>query len=304
MPPPRGTPNPLEGPGDYDVTPTVHSDTYPEIDPAKTDLSGKAVLVTGGSRGIGRAIVLAYARAGASFIAAAARSGTSDLAADVEAAALSANRTPPKYLPITLDVSSIESVKAAAVALEKEFGRCDVIVNNAGVFGDFSLLGDYDPKTWSNVFDVNVRGPYLVTQTLLPLMIKTGDAYVVNISSVGAILTAPTVSAYQISKTALFRLSDFINKEYSEKGVISFAVHPGNCITDMAVAIGADQDPLYKEVFVDTPELCANTLVFLTSEKRAWVGGRYINVTWDMPQLAAKQQEIVNEDKLKLTLKY
>jgi NAD(P)-dependent dehydrogenase (short-subunit alcohol dehydrogenase family) len=160
---------------------------------------------------------------------------------------VSANRTPPKYIPIALDVSSLESVEAAAATVEKEFGRCDIIVNNAGTFGDFSLVGDYDPESWSNVFDVNLRGPYLVTRALLPLMIKTGDAYVVNVASVGALLTGPTLSAYQISKTALFRLSDFINKEYSEKGVTSFAVHPGNCITDMAVSIGVDQNPLYKE---------------------------------------------------------
>jgi hypothetical protein len=57
-------------------------------------------------------------------------------------------------------------------------------------------------------------------------------------------------------------------------------------------------------VFVDTPELCANTLTFLTSEKRAWIGGRYINVTWDMPELVSKEHEIVNEDKLKIILKY
>lgn len=229
--------------GDYDVTPTVHSDTYPEIDPIKLDLSGKAVLITGGSRGIGRAIVLAYAKAGASFIAAGARSGTAELASAVEEAAKSANRPPPKYLPLTVDMSSRESVEKAAADFEKEFGRCDIIVNNAGIFGGFQLIQDYDPDTWTNIFEVNVRGPYLITRALIPLMLKTGDAYVVNVSSAGALLTRKTLSAYQISKTAATRLAEFINEEYSEKGILSFSVHPGNVITDMATTFGVDKAP-------------------------------------------------------------
>lgn len=229
--------------GDYDVTATVHSDTYPEIDPTKLDLSGKAVLITGGSRGIGRAIVLAYAKAGASFIAAGARSGTAELAAAVEEAAKSANRPPPKYLPLTVDMSSRESVEKAAADFEKEFGRCDIIVNNAGIFGGFQLLQDYEPDMWTNVFKVNVHGPYLITRALIPLMLKTGSAYVVNVSSVGALLTHKTLSAYQISKTAATRLAEFINEEYSEKGILSFSVHPGNVITDMATTIGVDKSP-------------------------------------------------------------
>lgn len=307
------------------MTPTVHMDTYPEIDPAKVDLSGKAVLVTGGSRGLGRAIVLSYAKAGASFIAAAARQVSAELAADVEAAAKSANRPPPKYLPLTLDVSDPESVKEAAAKLEKEFGRCDIIVNNAGVFGNFQTIEDYDLEIWSKVFDVNLRGPFLMAKALLPLMVKTGGAYIVNVSSAGAILTTGSISPYQISKTAVSRLSEFITKEYSEKGIVSFSVHPGNVVTDMTHEIGVLENPEYSHcafptycfdeihcvkmdtnsfiVFVDTPELCGDTLVFLTSEKRAWIGGRFINVTWNMPELMAQKDEIVKEDKLKITLK-
>ncbi|EEA18950.1 conserved hypothetical protein [Talaromyces marneffei ATCC 18224] len=206
--------------GDYDVTSTVHSDTYPEIDPTKLNLSGKAVLITGGSRGIGRAIVLAYAKAGASFIAAGARSGTVELASAVEEAAKSSNRPAPKYLPLTVEMSNRESVEEAAADVEREFGRCDIIVNNAGIFGGFQLIEEYDPDMWTNIFDVNVRGPYLITRALIPLMLKTGDAYMVNVSSAGALLTNRTLSAYQISKTAVTRLAEFVNEEYSEKGIL------------------------------------------------------------------------------------
>lgn len=312
MPPPREANNVLEAPGDYDVTPTVHSDTYPAIDPTKLDLTGKAVFITGGSRGIGRSIVLSYAKAGASFIAAGARSGTAELATAVFEAAKSSNRPTPKYLPLTMDMSNRESVEEAAAKVEREFGRCDILVNNAGIFGGFQLIQEYDPDTWTDIFEVNVRGPFLLTRALIPLMLRTGNtedgggdgAYIVNVSSAGALLTSKTISAYQISKTASTRLAEFINEEYSEKGILSFSVHPGNVVTDMATTFGVDKAPEFAHIFVDKPELCGDTLAFLTSEKRPWVGGRFINVTWDMPELLAKSDMIVKENQLKITIKY
>jgi NAD(P)-dependent dehydrogenase (short-subunit alcohol dehydrogenase family) len=215
------------------VTPTVHNDTYHEIDPRKVDFSGKAVFITGGSRGLGRAMVLSFAMAGASYIAAGARSDMSQLAKDVEAAAVSSNRKPPMFLPLTLDVVSPKSVEDAAAAVKNAFGRCDVLVNNAGVLGSFALIADSNPEDWWQVLDVNVRGPYLVSRAFLPLLLATSDSYVVNISSVGAHLINPTLSAYQISKLAVIRLTQLLNAEYGSKGVISFSIHPGNCATDI-----------------------------------------------------------------------
>lgn len=215
------------------MTSIVHNDTYLEIDPTKADFSGKAVFVTGGSRGLGRAIVLSFAKAGASFIAAAARSDMSQLARDVQDAAASANRSPPKFLPVQLDISNPKSAEDAAAAVEKEFGRCDVVVNNAGIIGRLELIGGSDPSIWGEVLDVNIRGTYLVSRAFLPLLQKTDNAYLVNIASVGGHLVTPTASAYQISKLAVIRLSQFLNTEYAAKGVTAFSIHPGNCATDM-----------------------------------------------------------------------
>jgi NAD(P)-dependent dehydrogenase (short-subunit alcohol dehydrogenase family) len=108
-----------------------------------------------------------------------------------------------------------------------------IIVNNAGIIGDFALIGDSNPDAWWRVLEVNLRGPYLVSCAFLPLLLKTGDAYVVNISSVGAHLVGPTLSAYQTSKLSVLRFSEFLNAEYAGKGVISFAIHPGNIPTDI-----------------------------------------------------------------------
>jgi NAD(P)-dependent dehydrogenase (short-subunit alcohol dehydrogenase family) len=155
------------------------------------------------------------------------------LAKDGEAAAVSANRSPPKFLPVHLEATDPKSVADAVAAIEKEFGRCDVLVNNAGIFGGLSLIGDSDPTAWWDVLDVNIRGTYLVSRALLPLLQKTGDAYIVTVSSVAGHLALPTVSSYLLSKLALIRISELLNAEYADKGVLAFSIHPGNCLTDM-----------------------------------------------------------------------
>ena len=215
------------------MTPTVHNDTYPAIDPTKANLSGKAVFITGGSKGLGRAMVLSFAKAGASYIAVGARSDMLQLARDVEAAAASANRSPPRFLPLKVDVTNQKSVDDAAAVVDKEFGRCDVVVNNAGILGGFGAIADSNPEEWWQVLDVNIRGPYLISRAFLPLLLKGGDKFLVHIASVGAHLINPTFSAYQTSKLALLRLSEFISAEYAEQGVVSFCIHPGNIATDI-----------------------------------------------------------------------
>lgn len=312
------------------MTAVVHNDTYPAIDPTNADYSGKAVLVTGGSRGIGRAMVLSFAKAGASYIAAGARSDMTQLAKDVEAAAKGANRNPPKFLLIKLEITNQKSVEDAAAIVAREFGRLDVLINNAGIFGENIEIGFSDPGAWWETFDVNVRGSYLVFRAFCDLLIKTRSSYVVNVCSVGAHVVSG-VSAYQTSKLALLRVSEFINKGHSKDGIICFAIHPGNVPTDIVGGFDALSDQLKPGmqqyfalnlvikstscveymakcskslVFVETPELSGNTLVFLMSERREWIGGRYINVTWDMPQLMAKKDYIVQENKLKVKLDF
>ncbi|KAB8337140.1 hypothetical protein FH972_021444 [Carpinus fangiana] len=299
MPPPKGFQNNfLEGPGDYDVTAHVHSDTYPAIDPLKADLTGKTVFVSGASKGIGRAIVLAFAQAGASNIAAGARSDLKPLEKEVLAAAAAAKRPEPKFLGLKLDVTSIESVQQAADAVERSFGRLDVVINNAGILGKMGPIIDTDPEDWWEVFNVNLRGPYLISRALLPLLLKGGDKMLVHVSSVGALLSMSGGSSYQTSKTAVNKLTEHIHADYAAQGLTTFCVHPGNCQTDI-ISGTIELDDFGKAIFCDQPQLCADTLVYLTNSKATWLGGRYINVTWDMPELFAKKEEIIGGDKLK-----
>ena len=148
MPPPKGTWNPLEGPGDYTTTEKVHNDTYPAIDPTKADLSGKAVFVSGASRGVGKSIALSFAKAGASYIAIGARSTLSEVEKDVKQAAVDSGRKEPTVLCLKLEVSDVESVDNAAREIEKAFGKLDIVINNAAIFGDITNIADSDPDSW------------------------------------------------------------------------------------------------------------------------------------------------------------
>lgn len=215
------------------MTSVVHNDSYPEVDSRQFDFSGKAVFVTGGSRGLGRAMVLAFARAGTSFIAAGARSDMSELAKDVASAAESASRKPPKFLPIKVDVADQKSVEDAAAAVEREFGRIDVVVNNAGLLGSHGGIAATDPEEWWKILSVNLKGPYLVARSFLPLLVQSPNPYIIQVTSVAAHLLNPTLSAYQTSKASLLRFTQLIDAEYGKQGVTAFSIHPGNCPTDM-----------------------------------------------------------------------
>jgi len=329
MPPPRGTPNFLEGPGDYDVTPLVHSDTYDAINPLTLDLRGCAVFISGGSKGLGRGMALSFAKAGASYIAVGARSEMAQLAEDVAAAATSANRPAPKFLPIKTDVTDQQSVDAAAEKVKSEFGRCDILINNAGILGTLAPVTESDPAHWWHIMETNLRGSYLLSRAFVPLLLSSDgrSKTVITVSSVGAHLLTPGGSAYQISKLGLLRLSQFLDTEYANQGLVSICIHPGNsptgiignpknapdnllnsmsslenhsiCDIECEMAV-YEQRMLTLLVLTDTPELCGDTVAYLASKRREWLSGRYVNVTWDMPQLLEKKEEIEEGDKLKI----
>jgi len=296
MPPTRDQPNIIRGPGDYDVTSQIHGDTYPEINPRKLNLNGKAVFITGGSRGLGRAIALSLAKAGMSKIAIGARSSLDDVVDAIKQQCTN----PPEVLPVKLDVTDEASVAAAAVEVGKRFGKLNILINNAGTMGPYGLIVDSDPKVWWQVLNTNVRGPYLVTRAFLPLLLRTTaeERYILNVCSVAAHLTNPTLSAYQVAKGALLKFTTLTNAEYAPHGVIAFAIHPGNVPTDI---MGGPESipPHHKHVFVETPELSGDSVAFLVSKRRDWLGGRYINCTWDLPELMLKEEAIVKGDKLK-----
>lgn len=172
------------------------------------------------------------------MIAIGGRSDLSDTAQAMRAAATSVGKPEPKILELKLDVASRESVDEAAAEIKKTFGRIDIVVNNAGILSGRGLIAETDPEAWWHTMVVNLRGPFLVMRALIPLMLEAGGLKTfVTVSSVGAHCRTPSVSAYETSKLAVLRLTEFVDAEYSDQGIVAFGIHPGNIVTDMTADI-------------------------------------------------------------------
>lgn len=179
-------------------TKTIHNDTYSFIDPTKSSSAHKShsVFITGASKGIGRRIALAFAQSGASKIALGARSSLDSLESEILDATAKAGLPPPQVLKLHLDVSDKESVKGAALEIEKAFGEggLDILVNNAGYLETNKPIGEADVDEWWYSWEVNIKGLFLVTHALLPFVLKSKAKTVVNISSNGTHYMVPGVS--------------------------------------------------------------------------------------------------------------
>lgn len=171
------------------LVPTMHDETYPFINPEKGPTSPINVLVTGSSKGIGRATVKSFARAGATGIALLARSDLDTVAIEVLEAAKQAGRRAPKVLKLQADMSDPVGVGKAMEQVEREFGTLDVLVNNASRLEAWLPYADTDVEDWWRSWEVNVKGTYVVTRAALPLVLKSKVKTIVTVSSAGALST-------------------------------------------------------------------------------------------------------------------
>lgn len=193
------------------------------------------MFITGASKGIGTALAIAYTKAGASIIGIASRSSQEDLVKVMKSVAAHAKRPEPKVFSYAMDVTDPESVeKAAAQFATDSDGHLDILINNAGYLSMGTIV-DSDPKDWWMNWEVNVKGVYLSTKYLLPIMLKDqkSDRTIVSLSSAGAHNISNGGSAYQPTKLAVTRFTEYLGVEYGDQGVLSFSVHPGGVPTAM-----------------------------------------------------------------------
>jgi NAD(P)-dependent dehydrogenase (short-subunit alcohol dehydrogenase family) len=287
----------------FEFTKTLHHDTYDLISPSKADLAGRIVLITGASRGIGRALAISYTQARASGIILAARGDLSQTQDAISKAAKDAGLPEPKVLPLMVDVTSQSSVEAAATEVSTHFPEgIDIIVSNAGLLEKVTPLAEANVDEWWSSYEVNTKGPFLISRSFLPLLLKkpSGLKSIAIITSIGALMVLPGMSAYNNAKLASMRLAEYIQLEYGSQGIVAFSLHPGGVDTDLA----RNLDSSMHAMLTETPELAADTVVWLTGERREWVGGRFVNTQWDMGEFEGKKAEIVEKGLLTVGVKF
>jgi len=244
----------------------------------KIDLAGRVAVVTGGSRGIGHAIAQTLAGAGAQV----AVIGRDAAKAQTAAHALSNGGAARGY---GCDVGDAAQVEATVAAVERDFGRIDVVVNNAGTTRD-NLLFRIAEDDWDTVIDTNLKGAFLVTKHAARGMIKRRWGRIVNITSVVGIYGNKGQSNYTASKAGLIGFTKSVSKELASRNVLVNAVAPGFIDTELTRAIVGDA----REALIGAIPLgrlgqgsdVAAAVLFLVSDFASYITGQVLVVDGGM----------------------
>lgn len=282
---------------------TPHYDAYPFIAASKFtgSLTGKVVLITGASRGIGRATALAFAAAGAHV---AGLSRTSKDIDSVIAEIKSMHNVPA--LAVIGDVLS--KAKDIVDKVEKALGPIDVLVNNAGIMRVSRFEEEVDLDFWWRVMEINVRAPIALIHAVTPSFIARGRGTIITLGSAAADIPLEFMSSYSASKAAVIKAIQIIDLELKPKGILNFVIHPGSIKTSSnSGELSVDnfngkemQDMMdrFASYMTDTADLPAQSMVALAAlgEKKGdevkVLSGRYFDCHDDLGEILEKSGDI------------
>jgi NAD(P)-dependent dehydrogenase (short-subunit alcohol dehydrogenase family) len=236
-------------------------------------LEGRVAIVTGGSRGIGRAIAEGFVDAGAAVVVASRKQD----AVNETAKALQARGG--KALGVAAHMGELDDVRRLVDATVDAFGRIDVIVNNAATAVTMPL-GSLTPEAWSKVYDVNLRGPVFLVEAALPHLAKSPSASVINVISAGAFLASPGVAMYAAAKAALLSFTRSMAADFASRGIRVNALAPGTVDTDMVRNNTEEAQQRMAAASwqgrMAAPEEMVGPAVFLASDAGSFVTGQVV----------------------------
>jgi NAD(P)-dependent dehydrogenase (short-subunit alcohol dehydrogenase family) len=252
------------------------------VDPTRL-LADKVAIVTGGARGVGRAVAEVFVEAGASV-------AVVDVdEVELGAACRSLEKGRGNALPLAIDVSTIGAGEEIARECVERFGRLDVLVNNAAVQGPAGSVVEAGEADWERYFAVNLRGPSRLLRAVLPVMCDQGGGRVVNIASVSSYLALPRQAAYATSKAAILQLTRSVAIDFGRYGVRSNCVCPGPILSgpllSRAESNNGEDDPVIESLVarhatgrLATPKDIAYAVLYLAGPYASQVTGAVLVV--------------------------
>lgn len=279
-----------------------HYEPYDRLSPARlaSEYASKHVLISGGGYGIGAAIAEAFAKANAATVIIAGRT-EAKLKATAKELASAYPKVKIEYRVV--DITSEESVKALFASISTPV---DILVNNAGFLSNPENFTTSDLKEWWRSFEVNVLGTATVLQQYFRSRAEQkakSQAVVINLNTIGAYnVLAPKLSAYAGSKAALWRMMEIITVDAADEGVLPggvriISVHPGAVKTDMY-----DKSGLDGFFTVTDARLAAEFIAWTASQEASFLANRLAWVNWDVDELVAAKDEILEKDLLRTAM--
>lgn len=232
----------------------------------------RSVLITGGSRGIGRAMVELFAKEGY-------RVAFTYLSSQTEARELSARTG---ALALLADCEREDAILSAVAEAEAALGGIDCLINNAAISG-FSLLTDITTEEWDRFLRVNLTAPFIFSRAVLPAMIRKGQGRIVNITSMWGLVGASCEVHYSATKAGLIGFTKALAKEVGPSGITVNAIAPGVIETDMNRALSEEDLSALREETplsrLGKPEEIARAALFLCSEDAGFITGEIMNIS-------------------------
>jgi len=237
------------------------------------DLSGRVALVTGGSRGIGRAVALALARHGA-IIAVASRK-----LADCESVAAEIRAGGGRASAHACHVGELAAIEATVAAIDAQHGRLDILINNAATNPYFGPALEMELAAWQKTVDVNIRGCFWASVQAARCMLRRGKGAIVNVASVNAFRPMDGQTCYSLAKAAIVNMTQGLAREWARHGIRVNALVPGIVETRFAAAL--HRDPTHRAMVerlvplgrIAQPEEMAGAVVYLVSDAASYTTG-------------------------------